>query len=327
MKIIQVISTFRLAGAERMCENLSYALTSLNHEVIAVSLYSLHTPITDRLEKNGIRVVYLDKKKGFDFSVFNKLKKLIEIEKPDVVHAHINAARYALPVAYKCKVKSIVYTVHSLAQKDLDKVGTLINNHMFRYCGVVPVALSEEIKKSVTKTYKLDENKISVVFNGINLDNCITKNDYSLKSDFNILHIGRFMDVKNHGFLIGSFSAFLKDHPRSKLTLIGDGELKEKIQEQVKELSIEDKVIFLGLQDNVYLYLNKADVFVLPSKYEGMPMTLIEAMGTGLPIITSNVGGIKDMLINDKEALLINPIRSEERRVGKECRSRWSPYH
>ena len=79
------------------------------------------------------------------------------------------------------------------------------------------------------------------------------------------------------------------------------------MKDYAEKLEVADKVEFLGLQSNVYPYLNKADVFCLPSEYEGVPMTLIEAMGTGLPIIASNVGGIPDMLVNEENALLVEP--------------------
>lgn len=110
---------------------------------------------------------------------------------------------------------------------------------------------------------------------------------------FNVLHIGRFMDVKNHELLLRSFARFKGQHSDARLQLLGDGELKENMMQLAGQLNIADTVEFSGLQSNVYPWLHNADVFILPSKFEGMPMTLIEAMGTGLPIIASNVGGFR----------------------------------
>ena len=119
------------------------------------------------------------------------------------------------------------------------------------------------------------------------------------------------MDVKNHEMLIRAFAKLVDKHDNVKLQLIGEGELKVQMEELANSLMIKDKVEFLGLKSNVYPYLNKADVFCLPSKYEGIPMSLIEAMGTGLPIIASNVGGIPDMLTDKKDALLVIPEEDE----------------
>lgn len=143
--------------------------------------------------------------------------------------------------------------------------------------------------------------------NGIDLSRCIVKESYARKDTFTVLHIGRFMDVKNHELLLRSFARFKGQHSDARLQLLGDGELKENMMQLAGQLNITDAVEFAGLQSNVYPWLHNADVFILPSKFEGMPMTLIEAMGTGLPIIASNVGGIPDMLSSQKEALLIEP--------------------
>lgn len=311
MKIIQIIPMFKLAGAEVMCENLCIALKNAGENVIAVSFYSEKTAITERLEKEGIRIEYLDKKLGFDASIIFKLVRLFKREKPDVVHTHIGGARYALPIATFCRIPVKVHTVHNIAQKEQEYAGKIINNLMFNYCSVVPVALSEEVKKTIEEVYKLPAKKIPVIFNGINLSKCQVKNDYTKKSNFNILHIGRFMDVKNHSLILKSFAMFADKHPDARLQLLGDGELKETMMQLAKELNIVDYVEFAGLQSNVYPWLHNADLFILPSKFEGMPMTLIEAMGTGLPIIASKVGGIPDMLTNNEDALLIKPTSDE----------------
>ena len=307
MKVIQVIPAFRLAGAEVMCENLCVALKNAGVDVIAVSLYSENTAITDRLDKKGVRIEYLDKKPGFDASVIIKLVHLFKKEKPDVVHTHIYASKYALPAAAIVGVKKKIHTVHSMAQKEQGSLGKKVNTFLYRHCGVVPVALSSEVKKSIGEVYGLQESIIPVVYNGIDLSKCIRKNDYEANGVFTIVHVGRFMKVKNHKTLIRAFAKKTKKKESIRLQLLGEGELLDEMKDYAEKLKVADKVEFLGLQSNVYPYLNKADVFCLPSEYEGVPMTLIEAMGTGLPIVASNVGGIPDMLVNGENALLVEP--------------------
>lgn len=311
MKIMQVIPAFRLAGAEVMCENLCIALKNAGETVIAVSLYSEKTAITGRLEKAGVRIEYLDKKLGFDPSIIFKLVRLFKREKPDVVHTHIYASKYGLIAAVLAGINRKIHTVHSIAQQEQGKLGKKINNFMYQHCGVVPVALSQEVRKSISDVYGLKEDLVPTIFNGIDLSKCITKTNYRENKIFTILHIGRFMQVKNHEILIRSFADFVKEHPCSKLQLLGEGELFAKMQDLAQMLGVVGKVDFLGLQSNVYPYLHDADVFCLPSEYEGVPMTLIEAMGTGLPIIASNVGGISDMLANGESALLVKPKINE----------------
>jgi glycosyltransferase involved in cell wall biosynthesis len=307
MKVLQIIPMFKLAGAETMCENLCKALRNQGCDVVAVSLYTEHTPITDRLENAGIKVVYLGKKKGFDFSTFVKLYQLMKKERPEVVHTHIYAARYALPVAAFCGIPKKIHTVHNIAQQEQAKAGKIVNKFMFKHCGVVPVALSEEVKKTVEEVYELPAEQIPVIFNGVDLSNCKVKEDYTKKDEFKIVHIGRFMDVKNHAMILKTFAMFSKRHMDAKLQLIGEGELRKDMVHLAQELGVENSVEFVGLQSNVYPWLHNADIFILPSKFEGMPMTLLEAMGTGLPIIASAVGGVPDMLTDGESAMLIKP--------------------
>ena len=306
MKIIQIMPDFGLAGAETMVENLACGLVAKGHDVLIISLYDLHTAITERLENKGIKIEYLGKKRGLDPSVILKMRKIIKKYKPDVIHTH----RYVLPYVFLAsmglKVK-LVHTVHNVAQKEQTKVGKTINKVLFRHFNVVPVALSEEVQKTIQEVYGLPISRIPVVFNGIDLSRCIVKEDYARKETFTVLHIGRFMNVKNHELLLRSFARFRGYHSDAMIQLLGDGELKENMMLLAGKLNIEDAVEFVGLQSNVYPWLHNADVFILPSKFEGMPMTLIEAMGTGLPIIASDVGGIPDMLADKKEALLIKP--------------------
>jgi len=306
MKIVQVMPDFGLAGAETMVENLSCGLAAEGCDVLVISFFDLHTAITERIENRGIKIKYLGKKRGFDPSIISKMRKIIKAYQPDVIHTH----RYVLPYAFLASMgfkAKRVHTVHNVAQKEQTKVGKNINRVLFRYFNVVPVALSKEIQRTIQEVYGLPDNRIPVVFNGIDLSRCIVKESYARKDTFTVLHIGRFMDVKNHELLLRSFARFKEQHSDARLQLLGDGELKENMMQLAGQLNITDAVEFAGLQSNVYPWLHNADVFILPSKFEGMPMTLIEAMGTGLPIIASNVGGIPDMLSSQKEALLIEP--------------------
>ncbi len=304
MKIVQVMPEFGLAGAETMCENLTYELARAGHKVVVISMYDEHSAITERLENAGIEVRYLGKKPGLDFSMISKIRKVLRQTHADVVHTHRNCAQYAVPAAILAGVKRRVHTVHNVAEKENIKAARKLNKFFFRHCHLVPVALSERIRDSVVAEYKIAADRIPVVFNGVDLSKCIPKEDYSVSGNFKILHIGRFSEQKNHIGLLKAFRLFHDRHPDSELLLIGDGEKKAEAKAYVQENDLVSSVKFLGLQSNVYGFLHDADLFALPSHYEGIPMTLIEAMGTGLPIVATAVGGVPDMLTDGENALL-----------------------
>lgn len=305
MKIMQVIPYFCFGGAETMCENLTYALKNMGHQVVVVSLYDRRTPISQRMEEAGVKIHYLDKKLGLDVSMVGKLKRIMLAEQPDVVHTHLDVIKYAVAAARLAGVPRCVHTVHNVADKEAEgRAQKRINGFYFSSGWSTPVALSPEVQKSVAAFYGLPEQKIPVIYNGIDLSRCQKKQNYDLQNPAVLTHIGRFNEQKNHEGLLRAFALIHKKYPHTRLSLLGDGELLEPTRALAKTLGLSDSVAFLGSQSNVYPYLHNSDLFLLPSQYEGMPMTLIEAMGTGLPIAASKVGGVPDMLEDGESAIL-----------------------
>ncbi len=306
MKILQVIPYFCFGGAEIMCENLIYAQKALGHDVVAVSLYGERTPIAERMERSGVRILYLDKKLGLDVSMVPKLCRIMRQERPDVVHTHLDVIKYAAAAAKLAKVKVCVHTVHSVADRECEgRIQKIINKTYFHWGLSVPVALSLEIQDSIAVFYDLDKAKIPVIRNGIDLSRCVPKEDYRTGDMVTLLHVGRFDVPKNHGGMLRAFQKLHAAHPECRLRLLGDGDLRPDMEKLAGELGILDAVEFCGMQSDVHPYLHNADIFTLPSIYEGNPMTIIEAMGTGLPIVATMVGGIPDMLENEEDALLV----------------------
>ncbi len=311
MKILQVIPYFCFGGAETMCENLTYALAEMDHEVTVVSLYDEHTPIARRMENAGIRILYLDKKLGLDLSMIPKLMKIMRREKPDAVHTHLDVIKYAVAAAKLCGIKRCIHTVHNVAHEEAEgRLQKIINTIYFKLGWSVPVALSPEVLSTIVSFYGLKKERVSMIYNGVDLGKCCPKEAYQLAKPACLLHVGRFNHQKNHSGLLEAFSRILQSYPDCCLQLIGDGELREETEQLAVSLGIREKIAFLGSQTNVYPFLREADIFLLPSKFEGMPMTIIEAMGTGLPIIATAVGGVPDML-EDKVSGMLVPCEPE----------------
>ncbi len=311
MKILQVIPYFCFGGAETMCENLTYALRNLGHEVTVVCLFDRPTPISRRMEEAGIPIHFLDKKLGLDLSMVPKLTKLMKTLRPDVVHTHLDVIKYAAAAARLAGVPKCIHTVHNVAEKEAEgRVQKCINGTYFRLGWSVPVALSPEVRKTVSDFYGLDLEKIPMVYNGVDLSRCIPKESYEAEK-LKLVHVGRFNAQKNHAGLLWAFRQVVDRIPDAQLHLLGEGELLEQTQALARELGLEKNIRFLGSQSNIYPHLHEADIFLLPSLYEGMPMTIIEAMGTGLPIVATRVGGVPDM-IRDRESGLLTLCDPEE---------------
>ena len=311
MKILQVIPYFCFGGAETMCENLTYALAEMGHQVTVVSLYDDRTPIARRMEEAGVRILYLDKKLGLDLSMIPKLTKIFRQEKPDVVHTHLTVIKYAVMAAKLAGVKRCVHTVNNVAQEEAEgRLQKIQTTFFFKLGWSVPVALSPEVRRTIVSFYGLSEEKVPMIYNGVDLGKCCPKEYYRLAEPAQLLHIGRFTEQKNHKGLLEAFALVEKSFPDCCLKLIGDGDLEEETKQYAESLGIREKVIFLGNQTNVYQFLQEADIFLLPSKFEGMPMTIIDAMGTGLPVVASAVGGVPDMLEDGESGMLVPCERS-----------------
>lgn len=151
------------------------------------------------------------------------------------------------------------------------------------------------------------KGKVHLLNNGLDFnyykfsesDRLRIRNEYNIHHDTVLIgHIGRFMEQKNHMFLVDIFAEYVKLNPNSKLFLVGEGELKYEIQRRIEELNLEDFVHLLGVRSDIPAILSAIDVFVFPSLYEGMPNTVIEAEAVGVPCIISNTI-TKNVLLND----------------------------
>lgn len=310
--ILQIMPEFGLAGAETMCETLCYELQKNDkYNVYIASLFNFHSPITERLEANGLKIFYIGKKKGTDFSVIWKLKRIMQELHIDIVHTHRYVMQYAIPAAILAKVPCRIHTIHNIATEEVDALRRKFASFFYRHCNVIPVSISPKVRDSVEEYYGIASYNLPIVYNGSDLTKCIIKNNYSVQHVFKFVHIGRFTAVKNQELIVHAIAQLKSDGYKVHLDLIGGAGNEREIEQKVLEMKLENEITLCGLQSNVYPFISRCDAFILPSQYEGMPITLIEAMGSGMPIIASNVGGIPDMIQHEKEGILITPTLCE----------------
>ena len=180
------------------------------------------------------------------------------------------------------------------------KLGTLVNDFLRPFLNImtdVKIAPSRLAAEFTFGKAEVEAGKVKFIHNGVDLNvyKFDKDNREKIRREFIIAdeqlvigHIGRFNQQKNHKFLIEVFAEVLKQKPDALLMLVGDGEKKNEIKEQIKALGIEESVIFTGIRSDVPELLSAMDVFVLPSFYEGMPNTVIEAQATGLPCVIAD---------------------------------------
>lgn len=228
---------------------------------------------------------------------FIRVKKFFEINKIiknyDVIHINTDNAfsPFVIGILGKInKVKKIIIHSHNTGSSQ-EKMKILLHNILKIFLPLIGDEFLACSKLAAEWLYpKKYLDKVKIINNGIDVEkykfNLEKRNqlrkEMNLENKFILGHVGRFSDVKNHKFLIEIFNEVQKVEKESILLLIGNGELEQKIRKQAKELNLEEKVIFLGITDKVEDYLQIMDIFLLPSKYEGLPIVGIESQASGL---------------------------------------------
>lgn len=308
MRIIHVIPGLNVGGAETMMKNLIIEQMKQGHSVTVIAFYESNSFIKETLKSVGIEIMFLDKKKGLDFTTILQLKEIFDNKNPDVIHTHSHVLPYVFLASRKRK---IIHTIHTVARKERRGIAVYLTRMIYHSGRVTPVAISDEIKKSISQFHDIPEDRIPVVLNGAPISNYHKKESYNIANKARIIHVGSLIPLKNHELMIKVAGLLKRQGIKFKMEFAGAGYLKEKLQEQVCNLGLEDCIEFVGLKDDISLFLKDADLFIFPSQYEGVPMSLIEAMASGLPIIASNVGGIPDMITDGVNGILIQPNEEE----------------
>lgn len=305
MRVLEVIPDFGLAGAERMVQTLSTGLHDAGVEVKALSLYRRPSVITAELATRGVEVAFLDKHAGVDLGTCRDLRQFIQEYKPDVVHSHRYSGLYAGLACIGLRTVRHVHTIHNVADYEMPPTHRSVMRVLYRLGLSIPVAISPEVCRSTESLYSLVSGRTRVVFNGIDSPMVHTPRERdSTRSVFRFLTVGRFATQKNHELLIRSFRRVREVVPRVELLLVGDGEKRRSIEDLVSALGLGRSVLFTGAVSEVSRYYADADCFVLSSTYEGLPLALLEAMSAGLPCISTNVGGVPDVVANGANGIL-----------------------
>jgi glycosyltransferase involved in cell wall biosynthesis len=306
-KIVQMVPALGWGGAQVFCIQLCNELAKYpNYEVTLVSLYdhTSHHMSTDLIDEK-VKFITLGKKRGFDTKIFKKVYNLLQELKPNVVHTHLHSGYYAT-VAYLMMNNSSmrkIHTFHSLVTKDAPWHGRLIYKYFFQKDIIHPVSISEEVFKGAVEEY--GECIKTLIHNGsvpvqpspkfqsvTNTINSLKKN----KDTKVFVNVGRIYKVKNQQFIIDAMKV-LESEGENVIALIVGGHLQEDIE--VYDQLTQNKpgnVHFIGKVNNVGDYLLNAEAFLLPSLYEGLPISLLEAMSAGVVPICTPVGGLLDII-------------------------------
>jgi glycosyltransferase involved in cell wall biosynthesis len=314
LKVVHIVPMLSPGGAERVAVHIVRGLNRQRYEPAVISFTGRLDCDLDRLlEEAGIEVRYLGKRPGFDYRMYSRLHPVLRDCRPDIVHTHLHVLRYALPSLLLLRHASLLHTVHNLAEREIEPRARWIQRYAFNH-GVVPVAVAKEVALSLERLYRISPCR--VISNGIPTDRyaCpkIPRKDWRAREGFcdeDVLFVcvARFAPQKNHALLLKAFAQGPASDPSAHLVLVGDGVLREQTEQQADVLGLARQVHFLGLRTDIPEALGAMDVFVLSSDYEGNPLSVMEAMASSLPVVSTAAGGVPDLVQSGKEGLLVQP--------------------
>lgn len=252
----------------------------------------------------------------YSLSLSAKMAEVAESENLDILHVH-----YAMPhatssyLAKKMVGKRRIKTVTTLHGTDITLVGTHSSFYKITKFSIEKsdgiTCVSNYLKDTTRETFKINK-EMKVIYNFIDTKRykrTVKKNkklDFVGKDDKVIIHISNFRPLKNIGHIIKVFHLVSRE-VKSKLILVGDGPDTYRMRNMVSKLKLEDKVLFLGMQENIIPLLNIGDLYMLPSKSEGFGLSALEALSCEVPVIGTHVGGLKEVVEHGKSGFIFDP--------------------
>lgn len=320
MKVLKIIHTMGHGGAENVFRWLAWGLIQEGIDVVA-GIPLNNDPsnkenwITPALEELNIPYETFDKT-GSPFNLLSNIRSLVKKVSPDIVHSHLLDSNFYSSLACRWLWIPHVCTEHG----DVALKRSLTSRFKFKVVSALSgsiICVSEAVRKKALRM-AVFPHKVSLIYNGIMFHN---DDDYStFREEFGIPgnalligSVGNLYPVKGHQYLIKAFSRFLTHYPKSYLVLVGRGEEERKLKNLAFNLNIpEGKIVFTGFRKDVGNVLISLDIYVQSSLSEGHPVSLLEAMSLGVPVISTCVGGVPEVIGHNKYGSLVPPESWED---------------
>ena len=308
--VLFVLPSLSPGGAEKVTINI---LNHINKDKFTVNLLIINNigPFKDLIFDNNINIINLNKKHAR--TSYFKLVKIINTIKPDIVFStlqHVNILLLIFKRLYKSKPKLIIREANTPSQfmGNLNlfkkKLFLFLLKTQYKKADLI-IAQCNEMRDDIISTYKLNNvDNVITIYNPIDVKFIKNKStDFNPFNDtyVNIVSIGRLTYQKGFDILLKSISIVRELYPNVFLTIVGDGELRNYLIRLSNDLNIQNSVNFVGFQNNPYPYIKYSDLYVLSSRWEGFPNTLLEAITLNKKVVSTNCKSGTFEILNDYE--------------------------
>jgi glycosyltransferase involved in cell wall biosynthesis len=315
-----------IGGAQRVLLDQARWFRAHGHHVTAVFFYDKEGLHSAWQEATGMPILTMTRLQTPAW--FSKARALVEgllglwsllhREHFDVIETFTyDSNLLGLPLAWLAGVPVRIATHHGMIEgfpRRLEQLHSWLVN-----VGVATILVSvstKALEQAVTAGVRRE--RMTVIQNGIeppsadhSSQNGVRREMGLAVDDVLLLSVGRLVYQKGHEYLVRAMPAVIGQHPRVKAVICGEGGLRGALQAQIAELRLEDSVFLPGNRTDIDRFLRTADIFVLPSRWEGLPVALLEAMSVGLPVVATHVEGVEEVIQNEEQGLLVPPGNAE----------------
>jgi glycosyltransferase involved in cell wall biosynthesis len=322
MRVLWIIDGLGRGGAENMMPPLLKQLNERGIESrVCVLQVKKDSSITNEIERLGIQVDVVNVTRLRNPTNLVTILRYVRQYRPDIIHTQLEESDIFGTIAAKIMNIPSITTLHTLEvvpKTDRSYWRNLIRwNLLGLFCSQI-IAVSE-ITRQHYISMGIKRNKIITLYNGVDLNRFMgfrenppqKKSIFGLPNDSIVLStVAVLREAKGLQFMLEAIPEILNKIPDLYYVIAGDGEYREALQQKLKYLRLDDRVKFLGYRSDIPQILAASDLFVFPSLIDALPTVLLEAMAVGKPIVSSNVGGIPEILENGVNGLLVPPASS-----------------
>jgi glycosyltransferase involved in cell wall biosynthesis len=310
--VCQLLHTLHVGGAEVLAARLARQLRDKCRFVFAC-LDELGT-LGEQLRGEGFAVEVLGRRAGLDWRCAWRLAHVLRRERVDLVHAHqYTPFFYGMMGRLLYRRPPVLFTEHGRHYPDYPRRKRMLANRvLLRPCDRV-VGVGEAVRQALIANEGIPAERAGVIYNGIDTTafarsgadrNAVRREIGVGPDDLVLLLVARLDYLKDHATAVRTLERIARQRPEARLVLVGTGPEHAKIQELVERQRLADRVRFLGLRQDIPRLVRAADLFLLTSISEGIPLTLIEAMAAGLPVVATRVGGVGEVVAEGVTGLL-----------------------
>lgn len=323
-RVLWLIKGLGYGGAEKLLTIAAPYLNRDRFQYEAAYLLPEKSALVPELERAGIPVHCLGQRSRTDPMVLWRLVRLLSHRRPDVLHMHLPYAGILGSVATRfSRVPVTVYTEHSGADQ-YHRLTSLVHRRLYKWKDYV-ICVSDAVRGTVEAQCHVNgKPRLRTIYNGVDWADIarLVDPDNDVRAALGIqdgqqmvLTVANFRPEKRHVDLIEACQAVLAQRSDVIFVLVGDGPERPAVEAAVRQRGIEGSVRFTGTRRDALSFISQCDLFVLPSSYEGLGISVLEALALGRPVVATRVGGIPEVVRDGIDGLLVqsrNPARLAE---------------